>query len=1095
MSRYFWFLLLVLSACTGDPGSPESPLFLLHDPARTGVSFVNALAPSPELNIITFEYFNNGGGVAVGDINGDAWPDLFFTSNMGASRLYLNEGNFRFRDITEEAGIDTRGRWATGVVMVDLNADGLLDIYVSCAGPYPAEQRANLLYINQGEGVFSEQGEAYGLADTGHTTQTAFFDYDRDGDLDAYLLTNIMDPNLGPNVIRPKRNQGQASNTDRLYRNDEGKFVEVSASAGILKEGYGLGLSITDIDQDGWLDIYVTNDYLSNDLLYHNQGDGTFRDIAEGLFRHTSYSAMGNDVGDLNNDGLPDIVAVDMLPPDNLRRKRMIGSINYDRFRSEILSGYFPQYMRNTLQANQGIGPDGQPVFAEIGQFAGIHATDWSWSPLLADLDNDGWKDLLITNGYPKDVTNMDFASYKMNTLLSGHYNSDMRRNLFEALKTLDGAYLPNFAFRNQRDWTFEEVSNQWGFVQPSYSHGAALADLDNDGDLDYVVNNTDAPAFIYENTTTGRHFFRLKAKKGVPPALWIGAKVRLFSPAGVQYQEFSPVRGYQSSSEQVLHFGLDTLSEIDAVMITWTDGSSQTIAKPSIDQVYEVSYAPDGKTNPQQTPESLPLFAEESQERGLLFRHREPHYADFKVQPLLAQGYAQLGPDVAVADLNGDGWDDVYISGAFQQNGILFVQDGKGGFRTDTLHGADPLVEETAICWFDADGDGDPDLYVGSGGSEFPAGSPYYRDILYRNEGGKLVPDREALPDIRISTGCVTAGDFDGDGDLDLFVGGRIDPQRFALLPQSLLLENQNGVFRDVSDRFLPSGGQLGRISGAQWVDFDNDGSLDLALDGEWMPLTLLFNRGDRFEAHPLPGTVGWWHTLAIGDPDQDGDPDLLAGNLGLNHPYGNDPQQRPALHTWVDPSDGQPQSLLSFFLQGKQVPMAYRDDLLKQFFTLKKTFTNYTSYGQADVQTTLRALHASSVTTVALETFASGWLENRSGAAVFHPWPAAAQWAPVQGIVGRDWTGDGRADILLSGNNFAAETSTGRYDAFSGLLLEQENKLTFAPLTIAQSGIYLPGDARKIAAITLAPFGQKAVIAVRNNDLTQLFVLQTTE
>ena len=1090
MHRYFWFLIL-LSACTSQPKDATSSLFVLHAPERTGISFANTLFPSPDLNIVTFEYFNNGAGVAAGDVNGDGLTDLLFTGNMIPSRLYLNEGDFRFRDVTAAAGITTEGRWATGATMVDLNGDGWLDIYVSCAGPGEAKERANQLYINRGDGTFSEQAAAYGLADTGHTTQTVFFDYDRDGDLDAYLLTNIMDPRIGPNVIRPKRNNGQATSTDRLYRNDGGHFVDVSRGAGILKEGYGLGLAVTDIDQDGWLDIYITNDYLSNDLLYHNQGDGTFRDIAAEVFRHTSYSAMGNDVSDLNNDGLPDIVAVDMLPPDNLRRKRMIGSINYDRFRSELLSGYYPQYMRNTLQANQGKGPDGLPVFAEIGQFAGISATDWSWSCLSGDMDNDGRKDILITNGYPKDVTNMDFAAYKMNTLLSGNYNSDMRQNLFDALKNLDGAYLPNFAFRNQGDWTFADVSATWGFVQPSYAHGAVLADLDHDGDLDYVVNNTDAPAFIYENTGTGRHFFRLKAEKKINPALWIGAKVQLFYAGGIQYQEFSPVRGYQSCVEPVLHFGLDTVSLVDSVIITWMDGRTQTLREIGADQIGEVSYAPDGKNKEEQVPEPTPLFEEESEVRGLEFYHKEPHYADFKVQPLLTQAYSQLGPALAAGDFNGDGWEDVYVSGAFGQNGRLFIQDGRGGFYADSLYGADPLQEETAACWLDADGDGQMDLYVGSGGSEFPEGSPYYQDRLYLNRGGKLVLDLGALPDLRLSTGCVTAGDFDGDGDLDLFVGSRISPQQYAEIPRSVLLENQNGIFRDVSERFLPLGGQLGRISSAHWVDYDGDGLLDLALAGEWMPLTILLNKEAYFDPYPIPGTLGWWNSLAIADPDNDGDPDLLAGNLGRNHPYGNDTAALPELHTWA--ADGQQHSLISFSLQGKSVPLAYRDDLLKQFFLLKKTFTDYTSYGVAELPVILKALSADAVTTLAVETFSSGWLENRKDApAIFHPWPTEAQWAPVQGIATADWMGDGRSGILLSGNNFAAETSSGRYDAFSGLLLTQKNGLTYTARNFVQTGFFLPGDARKLVAIELAPAGQKAVIAGRNNDRVLVFVVQ---
>lgn len=534
--------LFLFWGCQNQPNS--NTLFQLHPPARTGVNFSNQLFPSPDLNIITFEYFNNGAGVALGDVDRDGWTDIFFTGNMTNAALYRNKGSFTFEDITETAGIDTKGRWTTGVHMVDLNDDGWLDMYVSCAGPYGPDQRANLLFINQQDGTFREQAAEYGLDDRGHTTQTVFLDYDRDGDLDAYLLTNIMEKEAGPNVIRPKKTKGQSPNTDRLYRNDNGQFTNVSTEAGITIGGYGLGVAVEDINRDGWLDIYVSNDYLSNDLLYLNQGDGTFEDVAGEAFRHTSYSSMGTDVADINNDGWPDVLSVDMLPPDNKRRKLMLGSIRYDRFRSELLSGYAPQYMRNTLQLHRGVRGDSLPVFSEIGQLAGIHSTDWSWSPLLADLDNDGWKDLLITNGYPKDVTNMDFASYKMATIMKGQWDRDMKEVLFQALEDLDGAYLPNYAFRNKGGYQFTEANEEWGITHPSYSHGAAVGDLDNDGDLDYVVNNTNAPAFIYENRQQGRHFLQITPSPDLPQALLYGARFQLFTPGQVQTQTFQPARG-----------------------------------------------------------------------------------------------------------------------------------------------------------------------------------------------------------------------------------------------------------------------------------------------------------------------------------------------------------------------------------------------------------------------------------------------------------------------------------------------------------------------------------------------------------------------
>ncbi len=1074
--------LCLLSACS--PSSPP-PLFQALTPEQTGISFTNNLIASEGLNIITFEYFYNGAGVGAGDIDNDGLPDLFFTSNMGASKLYRNLGGFQFEDITERAGINTLGKWATGVAMADLNADGWLDLYISCAGPYGPEQRANLCYLNNQDGTFTEAAATLGLADTGHTTQTAFFDYDRDGDLDAYLLTNITEA-LGPNVIRKKKVNGESPNTDRLYRNEAGTFVDVSAEAGILKEGYGLGLNITDINQDGWLDIYVSNDYLSNDLLYINQGDGTFREQAASYFQHTSYSAMGNDVADYNNDGRPDLIALDMLPPDNLRRKLMIGSVNYDRFRSELLTGYAPQYTRNTLQLNQGPGPDGQPLFSEIGQLAGVHSTDWSWSPLLADIDNDGWKDLLVTNGYPKDITNMDFASYKMNQLTQGRYGQGMRAAFLKALEQLEGAFLPNYAFRNQGDLTFKDVSEEWGFSAPSYAHGAALADLDADGDLDYIVNNTHAPANVYQNTTAGQHYLQLQLQ---PLAAAIGSKVWLYHNGQVQYQELMPFRGFQSSVEPLLHFGLGSTAQIDSIRIVWPDGRSRLLGATAADQRLVVKLEDAIAAAPYLPPAPQPLLAPATTELGLdTYQHQETHYTDFKVQPLLPHKHSQQGPKMCAGDINGDGLDDFFAGGAFQQAGQLMVQQPDGRFRQQPIAPDGPNYEEDiGSLLFDADQDGDLDLYVCSGGSEFKSGSLYYQDRLYLNDGsGQFTLADNALPLMPNSTSITAAADYDADGDLDLFVGGRIDPGNYAALPDSYLLENQKGRFVDVTDAQAPSLRRIGRVTAAQWGDFNQDGQPDLLVAGEWMPLLLAVNTGGSFQLQPLPHSTGWWNALAASDLDQDGDLDFVAGNLGLNNPYGSTPDHPLCLQVADFDENGRKDAIMTYYLEGKEVPVHFRDDLRAWFLPLRKQYPDYTSFARASWP---EIFPQHTAHTVAIETFASVWVENTERGFILHPLPMPAQIAPIYAIEIADVDGDGRPDLALSGNSYAPEPHTGRYDAFNGLLLLRAER-GYRPCSVAESGFYLPGDQKSLIQLQSAD-AQTLLIGAENNGPLRAFKL----
>lgn len=1087
--RYWILVCIICFSCTTE--KTIEPLFSLLPSSKTKVTFSNDLKDSEDLNIVTFEYFYNGGGVAAGDLNNDGWTDLVFTGNMVNSRIYFNHGDFNFEDRTEASGFDTQGRWATGVNLIDINMDGWLDIYISCSGPVQEALRENLLFINNQDGTFREEAASYGLNDSGHTTQTVFFDMDRDGDLDAYMLTNIMDPKVGPNVIRKKKNDGKNPSTDRLYRNDEGTFINVSDSAGIVKEGYGLGVSITDINQDGWLDIYVTNDYLSNDLLYINQADGTFVDHAEQAFRHTSYSAMGNDVADINNDGQVDIIAVDMLPPDNLRRKRMIGSLNYDRFRSEVLMDYFPQYMRNTLQVHQGKSKEGHPVFYEIGQYAGIHSTDWSWSPLLADLDNDGWKDLLITNGFPKDITNLDFSSYKMNTLISGKSDYELKKALFEALKNLDGAFLPNFAFRNNKDFTFENVSQSWGFVQNSYSNGATLADLDNDGDLDYIVNNINQPASIYRNNQSGRNYLRLSWDKQTSPALYLGAKVNVFYRAEDQFQEFFTARGYQSSLEPILHFGLDTISKIDSIQIVWMNQTIQTIQNPKINQTHQISYQPTEINSPKPNkPIPNTILEDETTRRSFDFTHKDPHYSDFKVQPLLLQQHAYLGPALAVGDINGDELEDVFFGGSFKEPGTFLIQKDDGTFHKKILEEGENFTEDVAAALFDADQDGDLDLYLGSGGSEFPEGSSYYQDRLYLNDGsGNFTLSTGLLPQFFTSTAIVVPGDFDGDGDLDLFIGSRIIPQRYAEIPKSYLLENRNGKFVDISASALPKSGMLGRISDAKWINTNGNAKLDLVLTGEWMEVTILTQNSGLFLLSQIPTSRGLWNAVEVADLDQDGDLDILVGNLGTNNPYGVGQETPLTLRSGNFSNTGELDFLITGFLQHKEYPIHFRDDFLKRYYRFKKTFPSYTSYGQAEWKDYFEEEIRANSTHYAISNLRSGWYENKGGDYLFHPFPPEVQWAPLNDFLLTDLNGDDLLDIVLIGNNYAAETNSGRLDASSGWVLLQIKKGEFELIDFKESGFFVPNDGRALAKIKLGREQREGIVAAQNSQKAYIF------
>lgn len=1110
-------VLLLVASCKKDP--------LLFEPISanySGINFSNRITESDSFNVLTFEYIYNGGGVGVGDFNNDGWQDVFFSGNMVDNSLYLNKGDFKFEDITATAGVAGKDRWCSGVALVDINADGWLDIY-ACATTYkPGNRRANLLYINQGTTTdgkpkFKEMAADFGLADTSHTTNAAFFDYDNDGDLDVYLLINEMDKQQFPNKYRPKFTDGSSKRTDKLYRNNgpgpagHPVFKDVSKEAGILIEGYGLGVSICDINKDGWRDIYVTNDYLTNDLLWVNNGDGTFTDKAAAYLKHTCYSAMGNDVADVNNDALPDIVAVDMLPKDNFRRKTMLPANNYSSYQNNDHFGYQYQYIRNVLQLNQGKAPGSNDlVFSEISMLAGMSGTDWSWSPLFADYDNDGDRDLTITNGFPRDVTNRDFVDYHA-----------VASNLLDRASL--NAQIPvvkihNYAFRNEGGTVpqFEDVSLRWGFSQPSFSNGAAYADFDNDGDLDYVVNNINDSAFVFKNQLMETqpekgNWLKVNFVGSKENPNGLGAILEVFYDKGKrQYLEHSPFRGYLSSVETGSHFGFGSTIEIDSLRIRWPDGKTQLLQKLRCNQTLTLRYGEAGPEKIQSPTNTLPLFKEATDLVGYDFLHRDSDFIDFNVQRLLPHKLSQYGPGIAVGDMNGDGLDDFYVGGSHFFKGAFFVQNGGGkpGFSQQDLF-ADPqngpkVQEELGVLLFDADNDGDNDLYLVSGGNEFTVDSQsVYQDRLFLNQGGRFSLAPDALPKLNKSGSCVRAADFDQDGDLDLFVGGRVLPSQYPLPASSYLLRNESSggqaKFTLVNETIAPSLKNLGLVCDALWTDFDNDGWVDLLLAGEWMPLTFLKNNKGKLDQtlvvdnNGSPAS-GWWNSLASADFDQDGDMDYVAGNLGKNTLFKANKDQHTAIYTADFDMNGDVDAIPATFflgLKGKMEEFPYfnRLDMEKQVTRMKGVFPRHADLGKSTMKMLLEKFPKAAPTVLKANWMASSYIENLGGGKFkLQELPLEAQLAPVNGLVTEDFTGDGIPDLLLSGNDFGTEVGMGRYDALNGLLLVGSGAGGFHATTMQQSGICIPGDAKGLAALAAAD-GGLMVVSGQNKSKLQLF------
>ncbi|WP_245590584.1 VCBS repeat-containing protein [Adhaeribacter aquaticus] len=1081
----FWVIFILLS-------HSAFAQFTLLNSKHTGIHFTNKLTESESANVLAYEYFYNGGGVAVGDLNNDGLPDLFFTGNMVPDQLYLNQGNLTFKNITAKSRLNAGQGWKTGVTLVDINLDGWLDIYVCYSGNGEPETRRNKLYINNKNLTFSEKAAEYGLDLVTHSTQAVFFDYDKDGDQDCFVLNhNIKEfKRFDAELVKAMRDPNAG---DQLLQNNNGKFVNVSAAAGIKANpiGFGLGVAIADVNQDGWPDIYVSNDYIEQDYLYINNGNGTFTDKLEESLGHVSFFSMGNEITDINNDGLPDILTVDMLPEDNQRQKLLYGPENYEVYQNMLENKFYHQLMRNMLQINNGDG-----TFSEVGQLAGISNTDWSWAPLVADWDNDGWKDIFITNGYLRDYTNMDFMKFYADKKMKEAQGSPTA--LMDILKEMPASATQNYIFRNNGGLKFENKGKAWGFDQTFLSNGAVYADLDLDGDLEIITNNVNTEASIYRNDARSgaSNYLQVQLTKE-NPAKALGAKVWIYVNGKLQYQEFYPSRGFQSSMYTPLHFGLGKASLVDSVRVLWADNQQQVMYKVAANQKLVV----DAQTTNNPYKPALrvkPLFA--AIQDTLPYLHQEDEYNDFKRQLLMPNMLSYQGPRIAQADVNGDKLPDLYLAGAKGQAGTLLLQQKNGTWKPSAQPDieSDFMSEDTGVLFFDADQDKDLDLYVVSGGFAYLEKDLLLQDRLYLNDGaGNFTKVKTNLPFETSSDACVTAIDIDKDGDLDLFVGGRVIPGRYPEPASSRILINDGkGKFSDGTALHAAFLEKFGLVTDAVSLDVNKDGWNDLIIAGEWMPIQILINQKGVLQ--PANTTAinnnkyGWWNRLALEDLDKDGDLDIVVGNFGQNTQL-KPTEQEPVTLVYSDfDQNGAIDPFVSYYIQGRSYPLVSRDEALNQIIPLRKKFTSYKSYANATLQDIFTPEQLNQAQTLKATDFSSVILENKGdGTFNWYELPTEAQMSPVFAIALLDVDHDGLKDLILGGNQSYTRLKIGKMDACYGTVLRNLGQCKFSYMPQWQSGLQVKGDVRDIAVLkkgngTMLLFG-------RNNQSVKSYLLNT--
>ena len=1114
VSLPFVVCLVVFVAGCHPAGNNPPRLFTQLDKDETGINFKNTLFDDESLNVLNYIYFYNGAGVAIGDINNDGLPDILFTGNMVHNRLFLNKGNFKFEDITKKSGVAELQGWCTGATMADVNGDGLTDIYICRSADANPAMRQNLLFINNGDLTFTEKAAEYGLADQGFSTQAAFFDYDKDGDLDLFLINHSLHQYTTGAIENPGwRKERQPAFECKLFRNDFDSakhhpvYTDVSAASGINSDilTFGLGLTISDINNDGWPDVYVSNDFNEPDYLFINNGPTTptgtprpgtiltgapktgatapgahvtFTERLSSCMDQTSLYSMGNDAADFNNDGLIDLMTLDMLPEDNHTQKMHSGAENFNKFQALFSRGFYYQYSRNMLQKNNGDG-----TFSEIGQLSGVSNTDWSWSALFSDFDNDGNKDLLVTNGYVKDYTDMDFLKYSADNAM--HANTE---NKEQAIKEAIGRMPPSpgtsYLYHNNGNSTFSRANAQWGLDQKTVSAGAAYADLNNDGALDLVINNTNDYAGIYRNNArqgnspatggqsrNGNHYLRVALLGDPKNSTGIGSKVKLFCKDTIFYQEAFPVRGFQSSVDPVLNFGTGDHSIIDSILVIWPDDRFQVLHQVKTDQLVKISQKDaagvwDYKTRHVAPKPLLTTVA-------TTLSHKENSFNDFDQQPLLLNYLSRRGPCMAKADVNGDGLEDLYVGGSKGHPGRLFLQSRTGTFISAhaTAIEKDSLADDGAALFFDANGDGHPDLFVAAGGYELEGNNPLLQPRLYLNDGkGHFSLAVKALPDLLLNASCAVAADVDGDGAPDLFIGGRVVPGKYPLAPGSKLLHNDGkGHFIDGTTQFAPALDSTGMVTDAVWIDLNKDKKPDLVLVGEWMPVKVFLNVGgslkDASSQYIKFPSTGWWNRIAVADLNGDGNPDLILGNQGTNNQFSASPQKPLTLYYKDFNHNGTIDPVFCYYIGDTSYPAASRDDLTGEIPFLKKKFIEYHNYADATIHDLFSTEELKGAGPLKAETLSSIWLENSGDSGLLpRQLPSEAQYGPVHAIAVTDVNGDGNPDIVLAGGNQWTRIKFGRYRANHGVLLLGDGKGNFHYVSQDRSGLQLRDDIRSV-------------------------------
>jgi enediyne biosynthesis protein E4 len=1103
--------ILVVSFLSFSCKEKRKTLFDLVPASKSGIGFENNLIESEQLNIIEYLYFYNGGGVAIGDINNDGLGDIYFSSNQGSSKLYLNKGNFQFEDITDKAGVVGKGNWKTGVTMADVNGDGLLDIYVCAVGKYKSFDGFNQSFINNGDLTFTERAKEYGLYFQGFSTQASFFDYDLDGDLDMYLLNHSVHSQRS--VGRPaNRTEVDSLSGDRLYRNElteTGKtfFVNVTKQAGILSSqlGYGLGLGISDVNRDGYPDIYVSNDFSENDYLYINQRNGLFALQSSECLPHSSRFSMGNDLADVNNDLWPDIFTSDMLANDESVIKTSASEDSYEVYKFKLDLGFGKQVSRNTLQMNRGNVNNGSIAFSDIAFAAGVAATDWSWSPLLADFDGDGWKDIFITNGIARRPNDLDYINFISNDSVQ----SALEKSTLPWIKKMPTGKVSNFIFRNSHDLTFADSTEAWGIKLPSLSNGSAYSDLDNDGDLDLVVNNIDTVAFIYRNNATNNSTnnflsIQLKGDSTSGNRMAIGSKIMVFSNGIAQLQEFFPTRGWCSSSDNKLIFGLGKETHYDSTVVVWPNGKQQQVKRGSNKSLI-ISYAPvEPLFDYQKFNRVKTLFA---QSTALPFVHKENDFNAFNNEGLIPHMLSTQGPRMALGDVNKDGLDDVFIGGAKGQSGSLFLQRNDGSYKkvAQSVFDIDSLAEDVDAALFDADGDRDLDLIVVGGGQEVFGKNPVLSPRLYFNDGkGNFSKSQNSLSNYFLNASCVKPMDYDKDGDIDLFIGSNVMPLLFGMSPVSyLFINNGKGDFTadlnwlgqsrfDNMTQVRP-----GMVNDATWVDVNKDALSDLILVGEWMPITILIQQPNHQFLNQtiqfgLNETSGWWNRIEANDFDKDGDIDFIIGNLGLNSRIKVSPKKPLTMYLGDFDSNGGSDHILVYYNGDKSYPFASRDQLIKQIPSLKKKFLHYYDYRNVILEDIITPQQKGNSAEMKVNLLSSIYLKNVNGKFEISPLPMEAQLFPIYAVKADDIDGDGHLDALLAGNLTATQPDLGPYDAGIGLVLLGDGKGNWKPQSSSASGFVVKGEARDIQLIN--GFGnEKKYLVSRNNNSVLEFKVKT--